>query len=1151
MATTFCKQRLLSIADTRRYLDAFGLDSFKYELKGARIVDVYGQIGTVSSSITELAAPNTELDGTTTSVLLDVKSTSANDTDAANGHLRTVKLIGWGTGSSTSGTLVPQEEDVALNGITAVQTTKYWTRLMHFYGLTWGSGGADAAGTIVISDTAAAYAAEKTTITATNALLLSDNDWFQFSDFNNATQASTRFNMWLDKSTGGSAPSLDGTEVEVAIDGTEAAQVVTVTAKAPGAAEVSTIVAKAPGVAEIDTVVAVAPGAKEVSTIVAKDFGTAEVSTIVAKAFGTAEISTIVADTFANCQDGTYINLWGIDATFTDKAYYVWLDKVGDDTGDPAPGGKTEIDCDISGDVTAQNVSDTITAAINAQGDFGAANGGGTSTTVTITNTRKGDSTNIADVDTGLACSTTTPGVTNMPNGSYLNLYGTNATFGETTYYVWFDKVGDDAADPAPGGTGIDCNISADVTDQNISDTITAAINAQGDFGAANGGGTSTTVTITNARKGANTDIVDVDSTLTVATTTPGVTNIPNGGYFVLYGMVAATKVQKGYYVWFDKVGDDAADPAPGGGLTAIDCDISADVTAQDISDTITAAINGVADFGAANGATTTTTVTNATIGVTTDVADVDTTLTLATTVPGTNVIVDGTYFTFEALNATTKAAVKYYVWFDWIGDLSADPAPATYTRVTCDISADVTAQNVSDCIATAINAVTEVSAANGAGLTTTVTHGTLGAVTDMADVDSGLAITVTTPGVTNITDGSYLMLYGVDSTTKAETTYYVWFDWVGDDSADPAPGGTEIAVDISADVTDQNVSDAIAAAINAVGDFGAANSGGLTTTVTNATIGVCTDIVDTGSTGLTIATTTPGTNVIGDGTYFTLNGINGSGVDTAYYVWFDWIGDSSGDPAPGGTELRIDISADTSIKDVAEAIQPIINADSLFSATEDDTDVVITNANNGDCTNAADVDTTLTIANTTPGGSTATQVATAFVTAINGSAALVTAAETSYPEFTITNTNPGPVSASADGSAATNFTFVRTTTGAGSSTMYLNIPAGNNESNGSRIYVPDEYYSIVKRIMVKPTIDLGDNTTVITLTRVAFDNTGNTDPDMEAEQFTIWDLNPMIDQVGEHFPRKGTDDAYYKISEHYTTASAATDVRLLVIFSK
>jgi len=95
------------------------------------------------------------------------------------------------------------------------------------------------------------------------------------------------------------------------------------------------------------------------------------------------------------------------------------------------------------------------------------------------------------------------------------------------------------------------------------------------------------------------------------------------------------------------------------------------------------------------------------------------------------------------------------------------------------------------------------------------------------------------------------------------------------------------------------------------------------------------------------------------DGGYFTFTGISGSGIETYYYGWFDKVGDGSGDPAPAGlTEVRIDISGDTTANDVRDTMIGVIDALDQFSSTAYLGYAVITRINpNAVPTTAADVD--------------------------------------------------------------------------------------------------------------------------------------------------------------------------------------------------
>lgn len=66
----------------------------------------------------------------------------------------------------------------------------------------------------------------------------------------------------------------------------------------------------------------------------------------------------------------------------------------------------------------------------------------------------------------------------------------------------------------------------------------------------------------------------------------------------------------------------------------------------------------------------------------------------------------DGDYFLY-----IDGAGNKYYVWFDQIGDESNDPAPNGYTKVTVNISAISTAQEIAAALSTALDALTYTSA--------------------------------------------------------------------------------------------------------------------------------------------------------------------------------------------------------------------------------------------------------------------------------------------------------------------------------------------------------------------------------------------------------------------------------------------------------
>lgn len=137
---------------------------------------------------------------------------------------------------------------------------------------------------------------------------------------------------------------------------------------------------------------------------------------------GAAEVSTIVAVAAASITNNTYFHIMGITAAYVRTLYHVWFNK---DAGgvDPAPSGSTAIEVAVTTGQSAQTISDAITAAITAKADFGAANGGGTSTTITVTNANNGDVRHIVDVDSGLTVATSTYGELGQ-NGGWSNWDG-------------------------------------------------------------------------------------------------------------------------------------------------------------------------------------------------------------------------------------------------------------------------------------------------------------------------------------------------------------------------------------------------------------------------------------------------------------------------------------------------------------------------------------------------------------------------------------------------------------------------------------------------------------------------------------------------------------------------------------------------------
>ena len=106
----------------------------------------------------------------------------------------------------------------------------------------------------------------------------------------------------------------------------------------------------------------------------------------------------------------------------------------------------------------------------------------------------------------------------------------------------------------------------------------------------------------------------------------------------------------------------------------------------------------------------------------------------------------DGDYIAYTS--KTTAGTNDYYIWFDLTGDNStADPAPSGRMPIYCNISASTVQKNVSDVLGAAIGAIAEISATN-TNDNVTITNGLDGDVTDIADIDSTLAVSTVSDGV-------------------------------------------------------------------------------------------------------------------------------------------------------------------------------------------------------------------------------------------------------------------------------------------------------------------------------------------------------------------------------------------------------------------
>jgi hypothetical protein len=122
------------------------------------------------------------------------------------------------------------------------------------------------------------------------------------------------------------------------------------------------------------------------------------------------------------------------------------------------------------------------------------------------------------------------------------SLGGTYFTLDTTTtsYYVWLD-VDNGSVDPAPGGTGIEVDISADDDEDTIATAIQVAVDAVVGFGATV---TDNVATVTNDVVGAVPVSLDVDTGFTLVTTQTGLDALTDAGYTLEEGQVITILMQ-------------------------------------------------------------------------------------------------------------------------------------------------------------------------------------------------------------------------------------------------------------------------------------------------------------------------------------------------------------------------------------------------------------------------------------------------------------------------------------------------------------------------------------------------------------------------------------------------------------------------------
>ncbi len=213
---------------------------------------------------------------------------------------------------------------------------------------------------------------------------------------------------------------------------------------------------------------------------------------------------------------------------------------------------------------------------------------------------------------------------------------------------------------------------------------------------------------------------------------------------------------------------------------------------------------------------------------------------------------------------------------------------------------------------------------------------------------DTGVKQVQSITAVADVADSlnsTYLLLSSINTSTKAQKNFYMWFDT--GTGVDPAVASrTGIHVVISTGDSAEAVAIATRSALNALtGDFVATGVNAIVT-VTNVAQGPVTAAVDSvpAPTGFSFGAATAGVASNLNNTYFLLNSANNTPL---YYVWMN-VGAIGTDPLISGrTALPITLSPGASAASVGTALAAAIDGLAAFIAAGTTT-VTVTNAASG-----------------------------------------------------------------------------------------------------------------------------------------------------------------------------------------------------------
>lgn len=303
-------------------------------------------------------------------------------------------------------------------------------------------------------------------------------------------------------------------------------------------------------------------------------------------------------------------------------------------------------------------------------------------------------------------------------------------------------------------------------------------------------------------------------------------------------------------------------------------------------------------------------------------------------TVPTTAAATQGDYF---VLTNTAGSTVALWLNIDANG---TPPSGAAYTaansKITVNIVTGGTAAANAAILTAAAASILGWTAVDNLNGTVTYTQGIMGNVTAAAthnENDGGagsFSQATDTGGASSNLLNTYLLFSLKNTGGATETNYYLWMN-VNSEGADPAPGGTGIALAIPKSSTASAIGTLMRASLSAVSAKATITGATTQAIITGLFMGNPTNATDTGTTGFTIGISAGvASNLLNS--YLTFY----SAVDaTKYGIWYNVNSEGSAPAIAGvsaGNRVSVSVAAGASANAVAAATRAVFLLSPLVS---------------------------------------------------------------------------------------------------------------------------------------------------------------------------------------------------------------------------